>query len=841
MPMIGPQANSEKRSIARTLRLSLLGLTIALAIIGAIGIAALYDARQTYEDELSAASALEVSAANLLTSTVALEANLARTRSRRAARFVRSAARSFQDGAVRLDRRAEGDDASRALADRITPARRAAAALVARPTADAARRSARRSLPAVRAAVQQIATRQQARREAARDTAQRRSRTALAAIVLGAGFALVGVLGFLTLLIRTMRKPLQDLVHATRRLSSGDLNARVEAGGPKELEALGAAFNTMGADLATASARVESQRQRLATTIQSLGDGLLICDNGDRITSMNPRAGELVPALRVGSSAHGIGSPLPPLADALADEVTVKRDDDLTLAVTAARLAGPDGGAVWTLRDITERARLEQAKSDFVATASHELRSPLTSIKGFIELLDTTDAENLTERQREFIAIVLKSTDRLVDLVNDLLDIARIESGQFEVHARSVDLRDTIEEVAALMTPRLEGKRQQLDVQIRDPRPPAHADPARMRQVVTNLVTNAHLYTDEGGTITLRLEGDGQRTQITIADTGRGMSPQDARRIFDRFYRGSANERKSPGTGLGLAIVKSLVDLHGGTIDVDSQLGRGTTFTVLLPAAAEIPDRHATPASASASAGNGLAARRVLIVDDEPALATLIAQQLQPLGVQTVQVNSGAEALARLRAERFDAMTLDILMPDMNGFDVLDSIRNDPRLRDIPVIFVSVSSRAPELEGEWAVGKPIDRRRLTDVLDAAIQAKRSRVLVVAPDALRWELAQSLAALDIDHRWESTAEGAANAASRELFEVALVHASMATVSALLDGSALRGRRRGRSVILFTTDGAGQTASAGVGMPVFGLTEAVDALRAALGKSPQAGGR
>ncbi len=357
----------------------------------------------------------------------------------------------------------------------------------------------------------------------------------------------------------------------------------------------------MGADLATASARVEAQRQRLATTIQSLGDGLVMCDGEDRIVSLNPRASELVPTLRIGSSARGVHSPLPRLADALAGEVIVTREHDLALAVTAARLAGPDGGTVWTLRDITERARLEQAKSDFVATASHELRSPLTSIKGFIELLETTNAENLTDRQREFIGIVLRSTDRLVDLVNDLLDIARIESGQFEVHARSVDLRETIEEVGLLMAPRLRGKNQRLDVQILDPRPPALADPARVRQVVTNLVTNAHLYTDEGGTITLRLQGDAEATTITVSDTGRGMAPEDARRVFDRFYRGTTDERKNPGTGLGLAIVKSLVDLHGGSIDVASELGRGTTFTVRLPSApglAGLPG--ATPDGASA-------------------------------------------------------------------------------------------------------------------------------------------------------------------------------------------------------------------------------------------------
>ncbi|MGH2943959.1 MAG: hybrid sensor histidine kinase/response regulator, partial [Solirubrobacteraceae bacterium] len=415
-----------------------------------------------------------------------------------------------------------------------------------------------------------------------------------------------------------------------------------------------------------------------------------------------------------------------------------------------------------------------------------------------------------------------------------LLDVARLESGQFEVHARSVNLRETIEEVAALIRPRLDSKRQRLDVQIFEPRPPALADPARMRQVVTNLLTNAHLYTEEGGAITLRLDGDGRATTITVADTGRGMAPEEARLVFDRFYRGSTDERKSPGTGLGLSIVRSLVDLHGGSIDVASELGRGTTFTVTLPAAPGVGGIAAGPATGA------LAGRRVLIVDDEPALATLIAQQLQPLGVQTVQVNSGADALARLRRERFDAMTLDVLMPGMNGFDVLGAVRADQRLRAIPVIFVSVSARAPELEGEWAVSKPIDRQRLTDVLEAAIQAKRSRVLVVAPDGLRRELEPALAALGIQHRWETSPEGAARAGAQELFEVALVHASMGTLPAVVDGSALRGRRHGRSVILFSADADGHAAANGIGMPVFGMAQAVSALRSALGESAPAGG-
>ena len=303
--MIGVRDASGKPSIAGTLQVGLLGLTIVLAIIGAVGIAALYDARQKYEDEVAEASALEVSAANLLASTVALEANLARPRSRRAARFVAAAGRSFDDVAGRVVTLAVQDDRSLALAAPIPPARRDAAALAEHPTIDATRGRAARNLRAVRTAVQRVAARQGERRDEARDRAASRSRSALLAIGFGAGLALVGVLAFLTLLIRAMRRPLDDLVGATRRMSSGDLTARVDAGGPKELEAVGLAFNAMGADLASASERVEAQRQRLSTTIQSLGDGLVICDTAGRVTSLNPRASELVPRFASARSRSG--------------------------------------------------------------------------------------------------------------------------------------------------------------------------------------------------------------------------------------------------------------------------------------------------------------------------------------------------------------------------------------------------------------------------------------------------------------------------------------------------------------------------------------------------------
>src|SRR5207302_1719555 len=183
-------------------------------------------------------------------------------------------------------------------------------------------------------------------------------------------------------------------------------------------------------------------------------------------------------------------------------------------------------GIVWTVRDTTERAKLERAKSEFVATASHELRSPLTSIKGFVELLERSP-ENLSERQREFVDIILHSTDRLVDLVNDLLDVARIEADRVEINPRPIDVGEAVREVAELMGPRMADKEQQLGIYIAPALPLAVADPGRVRQILANLFTNAHLYTERGGRIHVGVEPDRAWVQIVVADSGRGMTTEE--------------------------------------------------------------------------------------------------------------------------------------------------------------------------------------------------------------------------------------------------------------------------------------------------------------------------
>jgi CheY-like chemotaxis protein/anti-sigma regulatory factor (Ser/Thr protein kinase) len=350
----------------------------------------------------------------------------------------------------------------------------------------------------------------------------------------------------------------------------------------------------------------------------------------------------------------------------------------------------------------------------------------------------------------------------------------------------------------------------------------ALADPARVRQIVANLITNAHLYTGEGGRIHVAVEGDRAWVKVVVEDTGIGIRPDQASRIFERFYR-AREGTTTPGTGLGLSIVKSLVELHDGRIEVESEPGHGATFTVLLPAVVELE-------GATLAAMRG---RRVLIVDDEREIAELIAGQLVPLGVHSEIASGGPEALRMLRDSAYDAVTLDVLMPGMDGFEVLRRIRADPSFGAPPIVFVSVFSGRRELAGEWVVSKPIDADELRQVLGAAVQSGRSRVLVVARPELEPELSSDLVALGIEHHWEQTGTAAARACAERRFEVALVDVGIRNPQAVLQALDLRGRRRRRAAILFS-DGRGP-APPGVtrlGLEVVPIDEAAAAVDAAL---------
>ncbi len=813
----------QRLSIARSLRLALVALTLALAVIAALGVASLYSSRQTYENKLEQTSSLATAAANLAGAGIAEEEVLRDVRGAGAAAARSQVAAAYQSEAQTATNLAQGDPTSERLVKAQVAAENQARRLALSRQLPAAT-AVNGPLAQARTLATQLQARQVTREAQARRQARSDSRRALLLIVVAGVLALAGALALITVLVRSMREPLDELVQATHSLAEGHLEQRVNPSGPRELQDLAGAFNQMGEDLATAQRRIEEERARLATTIESLGDALIVTEPGSStIAAVNPRAAELVPELTVGTDINSEDSPLPPEQSALLHEMLIEHRGR-SLAVTAANLGPHNEGIVWTVRDMSERARLERAKSEFVATASHELRSPLTSIKGFVELLQRSP-ENMSERQREFVDIILKSTDRLVELVNDLLDVARIEADHVEINRRPIDVGDVVHDVVELMQPRVLEKHQHLSSHVAPMLPPALADPGRLRQIVANLVTNAHLYTPEGGKIHVGVEPDRAWVQIVVADSGVGMTDEEVSRVFDRFYRAGNRSGSNPGTGLGLSIVKSLVDLHFGQVAVESEPGIGSTFKVRLPAA--------VPGLDSAGALESIRGRSVLVVDDEQEIAELISSQLAVLDVRTTIALSGEDALARLHEDHFDAVTLDILMPGMDGFEVLRQIRGDSELATTPIVFVSVFSGRQELAGEWVVSKPIDADELRAVLGAAVSAGRSRVLVVGREELQTTLEPALDDLGIEFQWEVTGVAAARVCRERRFEVALVDVGIRNPQMVIQALDLRGRRVRRAVILVsdgetpTPPGVGR-----LGMEVVPAEYAASAVLAAL---------
>ena len=780
-------APRRRRSLARSLTAALVGLTLVLALAAAAGIGGIYSARQDYEDALAGAYSLEAASSALFASGVVEQVAL-QARGTGTAGLRRRARAAYVDRARRARALAAGDPASRRLVDRAVAGQERIVALSRGP-----RRSVATRARQTRAALAQgqryeaaLAARQTARRADAR--AQTRDDTRSAALIAGGAglLALLGAVGLVVSLTGTLRRPLDQLVEATRKLAAGDLAQRVEPGGPREIQELDASFNEMAEELEQAQVRLEAERATLALTIESLGDALVVTDAEGVVTAANPRAAELMPSLTRGTDAYAGDSPLPAPELGLAGDVAIEVAGR-SLSATAGRLPAPRGGLVWTIRDVSERARLERMKSDFVATASHELRSPLTSIKGFVELLGRSEA--LGDREREFVDVVLQSTDRLVELVNDLLDVARLEAGRMEIHARLFDLTGVIEEVAVLIGPRVEGKDQRLVLDLPPGLPKVLADPVRVRQVLVNLISNAHEYTDEGGTITVIADGDGQEVELSVADDGHGMAQDDLDHVFDRFVR---RDDTTGGTGLGLAIVRSLVDLQGGTIEVHSQVGEGTVFTVRLPA----------EGLGSRTSQRVVEGSTVLVITPRADLAGSLMERVEASGAKAKAPVAVEPTIEELRAQRYDALLLDLEGLGEHGAHLLAQLREDPELGHRPLVVICGEAQDQVLAGEWRVRADTDADALAGTLGAAIVAERSSILVVGRSALRDRVEASLLATGLDHQWATTGTAAAQACRSERFQVALVDSGMRAVDQVLGSLDLRGRRQERAVIVFT---------------------------------------
>jgi two-component system phosphate regulon sensor histidine kinase PhoR len=243
-------------------------------------------------------------------------------------------------------------------------------------------------------------------------------------------------------------------------------------------------------------------------------------------------------------------------------------------------------GTVLAFRDVTKERRIDQMKTDFVSSVSHELKTPLTSIKAFTTTI-LRDPNMTDENRRQFLGIIDEESNRLADLIEDLLEISRIESGSLQISLELVDISDVFNQTAISLETLAAKENIKLIKNIPENLPPLTADPGKLRSVITNLISNAVKFTPDGGRVDIKAQQKDDELEVTVSDTGMGIPQEDLPKIFDRFYRVNRPGQEIQGTGLGLAIVKKIVEMHNGRIEVRSKVNKGTTFTVYLPLAKE--------------------------------------------------------------------------------------------------------------------------------------------------------------------------------------------------------------------------------------------------------------
>ena len=476
-------------------------------------------------------------------------------------------------------------------------------------------------------------------------------------------------------------------------------------------------------------------------------------------------------------------------------ELTIRAKDgkETVVSYNATTFRGADGrlrGVFAAAREIGEHKALEEQlrkknvelveqyqrvqeanrlKSEFLANMSHELRTPLNGIIGFAELMHDGKVGPVSHDQKEYLGDILTSSRHLLQLINDVLDLAKVESGKMEFRPELVDLDRVVGEVRDILRTLASQKRIRITTEIDAGLTGITADPGKLKQVLYNYLSNALKFSPDEGSVTVRVVPEGhEEFRLEVEDSGIGIKPEDLGRLFVEFQQLDASTaKKHAGTGLGLALTKRLVETQGGQVGVRSTPGVGSVFFAVLPRSA-----RSTLAPEIALEAARLGAPRLLVIEDDAKDRTWIVRTLTDAGYAVEAVGTGAEAVARCRQQSYDAITLDLLLPDISGREILRGIRTEGPNRETPVIVVSVVAEKGAAVGYRVADllqKPIQRDDLLAALHRShVDAKgHGPVLVVDDDPKALKLAERLLhELGYHAVCRSDVEGGLQAAERD---------------------------------------------------------------------------
>ena len=579
-------------------------------------------------------------------------------------------------------------------------------------------------------------------------------------------------------ILRSIAVPLHRLVGAIDGLSGGDLSVSIPSAGPDEIGAMArtlALFRDSLKERDRFAAEAERQRKTIAAAVATISEGFVLYDSDDRIVLFNEQFRAIYPGLAdiikqgttfgevleavISRSLVDLGgqSPQEWIAERKARRehsggFAEYRYGGRYVRISERRIQG--GGTVAVYSDITElrqhNLELEQArelsevanrtKSQFLANMSHELRTPLNAIIGYSEILQEDAAESGQEQLVPDLKKIEGAGRHLLGLINDILDLSKVEAGKMEVFIEEVEISSLLGEVGAIIRPLVAKNGNSLEIRIAHDIGNMRTDRTKVKQCLLNVLSNGSKFT-QNGKLTLAVKrADQSMIQIAISDTGIGMSEEQLGRLFQAFSQADASTtKKFGGTGLGLAITRHFCRLLGGDISVESRVGEGSTFTIVIPDRTEEPERSEITIDPQGPlqevTDEGKSCITVLVVDDDAASRDLLTTNLRREGYHTVQARGGDEALELALKLRPDAITLDVLMPKTDGWAVLGALKTNPELCDIPVIMVTV---APDrgiglsLGAAEVMTKPVDRAELTSLLRNLL-SRDGPILVVEDD------------------------------------------------------------------------------------------------------------